>query len=155
MARAAVGDQLERVEFREEDVRRVVLRRLVGTREVLEQGEEGVEHEGNSRGADLDEGSARAGDDVVEREVLGGRAGAVGELPRRRRVSLRCIQGREREMPTRVVSLSTRAPTRTLTSPFMARRDWLEAPPFMFIVRLRLRSRERERGRQQRTGAFS
>jgi hypothetical protein len=48
--------------------------------EVLEQGQEGVEDEADGRRADLDERGAGDGDDVVLGEVLGRRAGAVGEL---------------------------------------------------------------------------
>ena len=53
---------------------------VVGTREVLEQGEERIEDEAEGGRADLDEGGAGDGDDVVLGEVLGRRAGAVGEL---------------------------------------------------------------------------
>lgn len=52
------------------------------TYEVLEQAQEGIENEADGGGADLDECGAGDGDDVVLGEVLGGRAGAVGELSR-------------------------------------------------------------------------
>jgi hypothetical protein len=53
---------------------------LVVTNELLEQSEEAVEDGADGGGADLDEGGASDGGDVVLGEVLGRRASAVGEL---------------------------------------------------------------------------
>jgi hypothetical protein len=53
---------------------------LVVTDEFLEQSKEAVENGADGGGADLDERGAGDGDDVVLGEVLGRRAGAVGEL---------------------------------------------------------------------------
>lgn len=55
---------------------------FVGAGEVLVEGQESVEDEADGGGANLDECGAGDGDDVVLGEVLGGRAGAVGELSR-------------------------------------------------------------------------
>jgi len=123
--------------------------RLVGAGEVLEEREQGVKDEGNRSSADADESGARKGDNVVEGEVLGGRARSVWKLykfPWSAAIeSPRQAKGDGR---TLVVRRSTRAPTRTPASPFMARRDWFEGPPFIVLWRWRRRG-------QQQAGAFS
>jgi hypothetical protein len=71
IAGAAVGDELENVEFGEQHMRRVGKDALVVTNELLEQSEEAVEDGADGGGADLDEGGASDGGDVVLGEVLG------------------------------------------------------------------------------------
>lgn len=78
--RAALGDQLEDVELREEDMGGVGQHCLVGMREILEEGQQGFEDDGDGGNANLDEGGARDGDDIVLVEILGRIACTMGEL---------------------------------------------------------------------------
>lgn len=78
--RTALGDQLEDVEFGEEDVRGVGQDCLVGMREIFEEGQQRFEHDGDGGNANLDEGGARDGDDIILVEILGRIARSMGEL---------------------------------------------------------------------------
>lgn len=145
---ATVGEQTEDVELGVENMRRVTSSRTsrsIGSAEIFQQLYQGFDHDDNGRNADLQQGGACYEDYVVLVEVLDIGTSPVGKLGGRkpggqhRRVPRDChestraslgsvlvLKQRQKKTKhkhkhnlTRVVSLSTRHPTR---------------PPSAFIV---------------------
>lgn len=82
MASAAVGDQGDDIELGIKNVRRVTSSgaRSVGSAQIFGEGDEGFDNNSDGRHANLEKGCACDENNVVVKEVLDSRAGAVREL---------------------------------------------------------------------------